>query len=95
MRMRKKKNLDTRLEACSDVMITDPAACKGQWRALFGNENPLHVEIGCGKGRFIVETARRNPDINLCRNRARKRCAHHGNRKGNAARTAQPEVHQL
>ena len=64
MRMRKKKNLDTRLEACSDVMITDPAACKGQWRALFGNENPLHVEIGCGKGRFIVETARRNPDIN-------------------------------
>ena len=64
MRMRKKKNLDTRLEACSDVMITDPAACKGQWRALFGNENPLHVEIGCGKGKFITGLAAAFPENN-------------------------------
>ena len=64
MRMRKKKNLDARLEACSAVLVSEPAAHKGNWRALFGNNNPLHLEIGCGKGRFIIETARRNPDIN-------------------------------
>ncbi len=64
MRMRKKKNLDTRLASCAPVLIADPAEQKGRWRALFGNDHPLHLEIGCGKGRFIVESARRNPDIN-------------------------------
>ena len=64
MRMRKKKNLDTRLANCAPVLVSAPAQHKGQWRALFGNTNPLHLEIGCGKGRFIIETARRNPDIN-------------------------------
>ena len=64
MRMRKKKNLDTRLANCAPVLVSDPEQHKGQWRALFGNTNPLHLEIGCGKGRFIIETARRNPDIN-------------------------------
>lgn len=64
MRMRKKKNLDTRLENCAAVLVADPQVQKGKWRALFGNENPLHLEIGCGKGRFILEMARLNPDIN-------------------------------
>ena len=64
MRMRKKKNLDTRLENCSAVIVSDPAALRGQWRERFGNDNPLFLEIGCGKGRFIIESARRNPDIN-------------------------------
>lgn len=65
MRMRKKKNLDTRLAACAAVMADDPAAHRGAWRALFGNENPVHLEIGCGKGRFIIEMARRYPEINF------------------------------
>lgn len=64
MRMRKKKNLDSRLANCAPVLVADPENHKGHWRALFKNNNPLHLEIGCGKGRFIVETARRNPDIN-------------------------------
>ena len=64
MRMRKKKNLDSRLANCAPVLVADPENHKGNWRALFKNSNPLHLEIGCGKGRFIVETARRNPDIN-------------------------------
>ena len=59
MRMRKKKNLDTRLANCAPVLVSDPEQHKGQWRALFGNTNPLHLEIGCGKGQFITAHAER------------------------------------
>jgi len=34
------------------------------WSALFGNENPVQIEIGCGKGRFLLETSRQHPEIN-------------------------------
>lgn len=37
---------------------------KGQWKALFGNDNEIHMEVGMGKGRFIHEMARLNPSIN-------------------------------
>jgi tRNA (guanine-N7-)-methyltransferase len=45
-------------------MIHNPEECKGRWNEIFGNSNPIHVEIGCGKGRFISEMAKVNPDIN-------------------------------
>ena len=63
--MRKKKNLDSRLAACAAVMADQPQTLRGRWRAQFGNENPIHLEIGCGKGRFILEMAKRYPDINF------------------------------
>ena len=63
MRMRKKKNLDVRFAACADVMVFEPKQLRGKWRALFGNDNPLHLEIGCGKGKFTVETAAAEPDV--------------------------------
>lgn len=62
--MRKKKNCDARLEASGSRWIKEPETLKGVWHAEFGNDNPIHIEIGCGKGRFICEMARRNPDIN-------------------------------
>lgn len=66
MRMRKKKNLDSRLAACAPVMAQNPTELRGKWREeAFGNGNPLHLEIGCGKGRFILESARRYPDVNF------------------------------
>lgn len=65
MRMRKKKNLDVRFASCASVLAENPTENKGKWREYFGNENPIYIEIGCGKGRFILETARRNPDINF------------------------------
>ena len=65
MRMRKKKHLDERMEACAPVMAAQPEAQRGRWRALFGNENPLHVEIGCGKGRFVRGMAERYPEVNF------------------------------
>lgn len=65
MRMRKKKNLDVRLARCAPVMVDDPRTWRGRWNELFGNDHPIRLEIGCGKGRFILETARRNPDVNF------------------------------
>ena len=37
---------------------------KGRWKEFFGNDNPIHIEIGMGKGKFIMELAKANPDIN-------------------------------
>lgn len=65
MRMRKKKNLDSRFAACAPVMAAAPESLRGAWRGLFGNENPLHVEIGCGKGRFVLGMAEKFPDVNF------------------------------
>lgn len=65
MRMRKKKNLDVRFAACASVMITQPELHRGAFSALFGNDNPISVEIGCGKGRFAIGMATRHPDQNF------------------------------
>jgi|GEM_PF-7806 len=62
MRMRKKKNLETRMERVKAVGIAEPRELKGKWRELSGGRE-LHIEIGCGKGRFAIETAKNNPDI--------------------------------
>lgn len=50
--------------AANDYVVHDETAHKGCWRSVFGNDNPLHIEIGMGKGRFIMELARQNPGIN-------------------------------
>ena len=50
--------------ADSRFVVHDPFVHKGKWSALFGNENPIHIEIGMGKGRFMMDLAAANPDIN-------------------------------
>lgn len=65
MRMRKKKHLDERLENCSDLIISDITHYNGDIKSVFTDDKPLYMEIGCGKGRFITETAKINPDINF------------------------------
>ena len=55
MRQRNIKNLDERIEANANYLIEDPRACRGHWREIFGNENPIYLEIGCGKGQFIMK----------------------------------------
>ena len=62
MRMRKRHNLAPRMEACSAYLIEDPAAMRGEWLAAFPEQDKLYVELGCGKGRFTVETAKAEPD---------------------------------
>ncbi len=65
MRMRKKKNCAARIERCGDIRITEPERYKGGWRGIFGNDNPIHLEIGCGKGAFITGMAELHPDTNF------------------------------
>ncbi len=47
-----------------DMAINEPQEYKGKWSEVFGNDNPIRVEIGMGKGQFITALAKQNPDIN-------------------------------
>lgn len=62
MRMRKKKNLASRMEACAELWVKEPAAKRGIWREYMPNAICLRLELGCGKGRFTAETAAAHPD---------------------------------
>lgn len=65
MRMRRKKHREERIESCADIVIKDIFEYKTNLKKVFANENPLHLEIGCGKGGFISKMAELNPDINF------------------------------
>lgn len=76
MRMRRKKNLSSRLEDCRDYVIMtvtgehfhleeDKRYNFIDTNALFNNDNPIEMEIGCGKGGFLIEKAIKNPNINF------------------------------
>ena len=65
MRLRKIKNAQERLKAENNTYyIENPVLYKGKWKSLFNNDNPIHIEIGCGKGQFMMELSKRNPNIN-------------------------------
>ena len=65
MRMRKKKNLQPRMESCRDCWIREPEAMRGRWRELYPQAERLEVELGCGKGRFTAGTAQAQPNTLL------------------------------
>ncbi|MGM9684329.1 MAG: tRNA (guanosine(46)-N7)-methyltransferase TrmB [Eubacteriales bacterium] len=65
MRMRKKKNGEARIAACSDFLMDLPCADSGALHAVFGNTHPVHLEIGCGKGNFACTMAQKHPEINF------------------------------
>ena len=48
----------------SEFTIDVPEEHKGKWKEVFGNDNPIRIEVGTGKGRFIMDLAEANPDIN-------------------------------
>ena len=50
--------------ADNDMAINEPTELKGKWKEEFGNDNPIRIEIGMGKGKFITTLAMENPDIN-------------------------------
>lgn len=60
------RNIPGANEAIADSphCIQEPMAEKGRWHLIFGNENPIHIEIGMGKGQFIMKLAKEHPDIN-------------------------------
>lgn len=63
MRIRFKAWARPELEA-SKFYIDNPENYKGKWKALFNNDNPIHLELGCGKGSFISKIAVQNQNIN-------------------------------
>ena len=65
MRMRKKKNLAPRMEACGGGLVADPFAQRGRWHELMPDAKEIRLELGCGKGRFTAETAAAEPDVLL------------------------------
>ena len=77
MRMRKKRNFEARMGACGDLLLVQGAngilnmkEAAENFRALidfsatFGNDNPVALEIGCGKGGFVIALAQKNPSVN-------------------------------
>ena len=63
MRLRHIPGSEQQIEE-SPFVISGPEEFRGQWNMFFGNENPLHIEVGMGKGRFITELAAAHPEIN-------------------------------
>ena len=64
MRVRKRKGAEEHLANHPQYVILEPEAAKGKWHELFGNDNPIHIEVGSGKGAFITGMAQQNPNIN-------------------------------
>lgn len=65
LRARKRKNTPERIEACGEYFISNPEEYKNSWNSVFGNDNPIRLEIGCGKGDFVKGMAEKNPDVNF------------------------------
>ena len=65
MRLRNNPKANEILEDHKDFVILDTLEKKGKWREYFNNDQPIYIEIGMGKGDFIIENAKRYPKINF------------------------------
>lgn len=63
MRLRNIPRAGSVLKECKEV-VKNETGCRGKWREVFGNTNPVHIEIGMGKGKFLLTLAGKNPGIN-------------------------------
>lgn len=64
MRVRNKPGAADKLLEYPQYVVTEETAIKGKWQTTFAKEQPLHIEVGTGKGRFITEMAKAHPEIN-------------------------------
>ena len=64
MRLRNNPRAYDIMNENKDFVVIEPESFKNNWKSVFGNDNPIYIEIGMGKGDFIYENARLNPDIN-------------------------------
>ncbi|MFK9091140.1 tRNA (guanosine(46)-N7)-methyltransferase TrmB [Bacillus salipaludis] len=64
MRLRHKPWAKEKIEQHPQYIVANPELCKGKWHEVFEKDQPLHIEVGTGKGQFITEMAKANPDIN-------------------------------
>lgn len=65
MRLRNNPKANEILENHKDLVVFYPQDKKGKWQEVFGNDHPIYIEIGMGKGDFIIENAKRYPDVNF------------------------------
>ncbi|CAN7307575.1 tRNA (guanosine(46)-N7)-methyltransferase TrmB [Paenibacillus sp. LjRoot56] len=65
MRLRGRKGIREDIERQKELVVLNAKDYKGKWSELFGNNNPIHAELGMGKGRFISEMSRKYPNINF------------------------------
>lgn len=65
MRLRNIKGAKKKLREHSDHVVSDPASKQGKWQEVFGNDQPIRLEIGCGKGQFVVAMANDHPEVNF------------------------------
>ena len=63
MRLRNIRGSKDVIASCPFV-VQEPESCRGRWAEVFGNENPIHIEVGMGKGRFLMDMAVLHPEIN-------------------------------
>lgn len=85
MRQRKVKNVDGRLATYSDYLVEDPSFTKGSWKNTFGNDNPIYLELGCGKGQFIIAKAQEGKMLNFIGAEGQKTVALRGMEKASSA----------
>lgn len=64
MRMRKRAGAAELLASHPELVVDKPEKWQGRWQERFGNEHPIHIEIGSGKGQFVVGMAKAHPEIN-------------------------------
>ncbi|MDO6656212.1 tRNA (guanosine(46)-N7)-methyltransferase TrmB [Anaerobacillus sp. 1_MG-2023] len=64
MRQRNKPWAEDMFAKNPQFVPTNPTDRKGNWKDVFENSNPIHLEVGTGKGQFIIGMARQNPDVN-------------------------------
>ncbi|ALS24080.1 tRNA (guanosine(46)-N7)-methyltransferase TrmB [Paenibacillus naphthalenovorans] len=64
MRLRGRKGIREAIEAQPELVVLNPEPYKGKWAEVFGNDRPIHVELGMGKGRFISQLSALNQHIN-------------------------------
>ena len=64
MRLRKVKYAYDKLQCYPELVVLNPNELHGKWNSLFSNQREIHLEIGIGKGKFLFELAKKNPQIN-------------------------------
>ncbi|OES44116.1 tRNA (guanosine(46)-N7)-methyltransferase TrmB [Domibacillus iocasae] len=64
MRLRNKPWAREKINAYPQYITPQPEGAKGRWNEIFGNDNPIHIEVGTGKGQFVTGMAKQNPHIN-------------------------------
>ncbi|WP_332697562.1 tRNA (guanosine(46)-N7)-methyltransferase TrmB [Halalkalibacter lacteus] len=65
MRLRNKPGAKEELNQNPEIIIRNPEKCRGQWKEIFGNNNPIYVEVGTGKGQFLMGMSMLHPDVNF------------------------------